>query len=234
MQKTTKQKSNFPLLISFVKCALFSVFLSNLTYAQNSGVQSTQKLNSAGVERSYVLYIPSHADDSSLPLVLNFHGSGSTPERLESQTDFIRLAEENGFVLVYPVGAFTNSVTSGSWNANLDPGVDDVQFARDMIEDIAGMISLDRKRIYSTGMSGGARITSRLACELSDVLAAAAPVAGLQYPDGCTLQRAIPILASIVPMMRLTNMSLLGIPAHIGEWESRRLWTNGVKRMIAR
>lgn len=38
-------------------------------------------------------------------------------------------------------------------------------------------------------------MTSRLACELADVLAAAAPVAGLQYPDPCIVNRPIPILS---------------------------------------
>ena len=77
----------------------------------------------------------------------------------------------------------------------MEEGVDDVQFVRDMIEDVAGRVNVDRSRIYTSGFSGGGRISSRLACELSDVLAAAAPVAGLQYPDDCTLQRPIPIIS---------------------------------------
>ena len=173
---------------------LFCGFISLTASAQNMSGQSTQTIMSGGVERSYVLYVPPHDVEASLPLVFNFHGSGSSPQRQETSTDFIRIAEENGFVLVYPVGAFTNSVTAGSWNANVDEGVDDVQFTRDMIEAIASMLNIDRSRIYATGMSGGGRMTSRLACELSDVLAAAAPVAGLQYPDDCTLKRAIPVL----------------------------------------
>lgn len=175
--------------IGLILCGL----LSTAVYAQTMSGQALHTINSAGSERSYVLYVPPHEANASLALVFNFHGSGSTPERQEAQTDFIRLAETYAFALVYPVGAFTNSVTAGSWNANLDAGVDDVQFTRDMIEDVAAMLNIDRKRIYSTGMSGGGRMTSRLACELSDVLAAAAPVAGLQYPDGCELKRAIPI-----------------------------------------
>tara|TARA_R110000772_G_scaffold71427_10_gene156612 strand:- start:1143 stop:2024 length:882 start_codon:yes stop_codon:yes gene_type:complete len=180
-----------PLYIRFIVCGL----LSTTVFAQSMSGQSLHTLNSSGSERSYVLYIPPHETNASLPLVFNFHGSGSTPERQEAQTDFMRLAETYAFALVYPVGAFTNSVTAGSWNANLDTGVDDVQFARDIIEDVASLLNIDRKRIYSTGMSGGGRMTSRLACELSDVLAAAAPVAGLQYPDDCDLKRPIPLLS---------------------------------------
>lgn len=169
------------------------LLLSTTVFPQDLAGLSSHTINSNGTERSYLLHIPAMETDGDLPLVFNFHGSGSTPQRQEAQTDFIQLANTHGFALVYPIGAFTNSVTSGSWNANLDAGVDDVQFTRDMIEDIASRLNIDRQRIYSTGMSGGGRITSRLACELSDVLAAAAPVSGLQYPESCTLKRAIPI-----------------------------------------
>lgn len=184
MLKPTKRITRYTSLLLF---GLFSV----TTFAQGD----RHTIHSGGTERSYVLYTPSHEANASLPLVFNFHGSGSSPERQEAQTDFMRLADLHGFALVYPVGEFTNSVTSGSWNANLDNGVDDVQFTRDMIEDVASMLNIDRKRIYSTGMSGGGRMTSRLACELADVLAAAAPVAGLQYPDPCIVNRPIPILS---------------------------------------
>lgn len=144
-------------------------------------------------EREYMLYLPEKLK-GPLPLVFNFHGSGGNPQGQESVSEFIRLAEQHGFVVVFPSGVFTNSVSSRSWNANMEEGVDDVQFVRDMIEEVASETNLDRKRIYTTGFSGGARISSRLACELSDVLAAAAPVAGIQYPDDCRLKQPIPIL----------------------------------------
>jgi polyhydroxybutyrate depolymerase len=201
-------------------------FLSTAALAQNMAGQTTHTISSSGIERSYVLYIPAVETDANLPLVFNFHGSGSTPQRQEAQTDFIRLADNHGFVLVYPVGAYTNSVTSGSWNANLDAGVDDVQFTRDIIENIASMLNLDRKRIYSTGMSGGGRMTSRLACELSDILAAAAPVAGLQYPNGCTLRRAIPI-QSFHSTDDATNQYEVSV-------NSRPYWSMGVETAIDR
>jgi polyhydroxybutyrate depolymerase len=127
--------------------------------------------------------------------VLNFHGSGGVPENQLATSGFDVLADREGFAVAFPAGVFTNSVSSRSWNANVEEGVDDVKFARDVIADVSARINVDPARIYVTGMSGGARMSSRLACELSDVLAAAAPVAGLQYPDGCVPVRAIPIIS---------------------------------------
>jgi polyhydroxybutyrate depolymerase len=163
--------------------------------AQTAAGHGYQTIQSAGVERSYLLHVPPDYDGDAIPLVLNFHGSGGVPENQLATSGFDVLADREGFAVAFPAGVFTNSVSSRSWNANVEEGVDDVRFARDVIADVSARINVDPARIYVTGMSGGARMSSRLACELSDVLAAAAPVAGLQYPDGCVPVRAMPIIS---------------------------------------
>ena len=161
---------------------------------QVSSGMSSHSINSGGQARSFLLYLPDNYSGEPIPLVFSFHGSGGTPQNQVATTDFDTLADRYDYAVVFPAGIFTNSVTSQSWNANIDAGVDDVQFVRDMIEDVASKINIDRSRIFTSGFSGGARMSSRLACELSDVLAAAGLVAGLQYPDGCTPVRAIPLI----------------------------------------
>jgi len=154
----------------------------------------TQMLMSGGVERAYLLYVPAGYRGEPMPLVLNFHGSGGVPENQLATSAFGELADREGFVVAFPAGIFTNSVTARSWNANIEPGANDVAFARDIITDVGKKLRIDTARVYATGFSGGGRMSSRLACELADVLAAAAPVAGLQYPDGCVPARPIPII----------------------------------------
>ncbi len=162
--------------------------------AQPEGGFSEHNIASAGAQRSYLLYVPESYNGQPAPLVFSFHGSGGYPQNQVDVSGFDKLAEEHGFIAVFPAGEFTNSVSERSWNANVEAGVDDVQFTRDMINEISGLLAIDASRIYTSGFSGGGRISSRLACELSDVLAAAAPVAGLQYPEDCTLKRPIPII----------------------------------------
>ena len=127
--------------------------------------------------------------------MLNFHPSGGTPSGQASTSGFDAIADREGFIVAYPEGIFDNGVSARTWNANVEDGVDDVQFAREVIEDVGGKFPIDRDRIYATGFSGGARMSSRLACALSDVLAAAAPVAGLQYPDDCVPAGPVSIVA---------------------------------------
>lgn len=208
-------------VLSVFSTLLMMSLLSLNVYAQAEPTMET--LITEGDEREYMLYIPKETT-GPLPLVFNFHGSGSDPQIQEALSEFINLAEQHNFIVVFPTGVFTNSVSSKSWNANVEEGVDDVQFVRDMIEAVASVSNLDRNRIYTTGFSGGARISSRLACELSDVLAAAAPVAGIQYPDDCLLKRAIPILTFHGKADLINQYTVSG--------NSRAYWRMGVETAI--
>lgn len=210
-------------LIRIMAC-LGMVLSQASAFGQLQAGFSNHSLVAGGDEREYLLYLPEDFSEKSLPLVFNFHGSGSNPQMQVEVSKFDQLAELHGFAVVFPVGAFTNSVTERSWNANVESGVDDVQFVREMIEDVAESVNIDRSRIYTTGFSGGGRISSRLACELSDVLAAAAPVAGLQYPDDCTLQRPIPVLSFHGQADRVNNYELLS--------DSRPYWRMGVETAL--
>jgi polyhydroxybutyrate depolymerase len=201
-----------------------SGLIQALVYAQPQAGFSEHTLASAGAQRSYLLYVPESYAGDPAPLVFSFHGSGGVPQNQVSTSGFDQLAERHGFIVVFPAGEFTNSVSVRSWNANRDAGVDDVQFVRDMIEDVAGMLSIDRSRIYTSGFSGGGRISSRLACELSDILAAAAPVAGLQYPDDCTLKRAIPLISFHAVDDPVNQYTVSG--------DSRPYWRMGVETAL--
>lgn len=186
----------------------------------------TQTILSSGAQRSYLLYVPEKLSEEPVPLVLNFHGSGGVPENQMATSGFAAIADREGFSVAFPAGAFSNTVSSRSWNANVESGVDDVQFARDVVADVSARINIDTTRIYSTGFSGGARMSSRLACELADILAAAAPVAGLQYPEDCTLGRAIPILSIHGKADRVNSYELAE--------NSRPYWRMGVETAVER
>ncbi len=122
--------------------------------------EHTLRLN--GVERSYILYVPDNVRAEGAPLVFSFHGSGGVPQQQINISGFNHLSDLFGFISVFPAGAYTNTMTVRSWNANIDEGVDDIQFTRDIIEDVASKVAIDRKRIYASGFSGGARMSSQL------------------------------------------------------------------------
>jgi poly(3-hydroxybutyrate) depolymerase len=104
---------------------------------------SEHSFRSDGTQRSYLLYVPENVSAEGAPLVFSFHGSGGVPQQQVNISGFDQLSDQYGFISVFPAGAFTNSVTARSWNANIDEGVDDVQFVRDIIEDVASKVAID-------------------------------------------------------------------------------------------
>ena len=137
----------------------------------------------AGVARKYILHIPPGFDNSRpVPLVLAFHGVGLDANEMIRISGFSSQSDSAGFVVVYPNGTGATQ----SWNGGHCCGVaardnvDDVGFVRSLIGDLSTTLNIDPKRIYATGFSNGAILTYRLACELSDLLAAVGPVSATQ------------------------------------------------------
>ncbi len=137
------------------------------------------KLTSSGQERTARVVIPTSYDATQLvPLVLVFHGYTETAQQIEQISQMTPVAEKNGLVVVYPQGINTSwnaGNCCGSGSATKRP---DVQFVVDLLDALEKQLCIDKKRIYSAGFSNGGMLSNRLACELSDRIAAIGPVAG--------------------------------------------------------
>ncbi len=149
---------------------------------------TTRYIDFNGEQRSYLLHIPSGIDpDQTTPVVLIFHGFGLSGTEMVRITGFNDQADSEGFVAVYPNGSGSRS----AWNGGDCCGeasanqIDDVGFVRALIEDLSTTITIDRKRVYATGFSNGAIMAYRLACELSDQIAAIAPIGATQALQNC-------------------------------------------------
>lgn len=134
-----------------------------------------------GLKRTYLLYVPAGLDTSkSIPLLIVLHGGHGTGKRMIDLTrgGFNTLANQENFIVVYPNGIGRNwNDGRPSYKAH-NRNIDDVGFISAMIDEIVKTQNADPKRIYVTGMSNGAMMSQRLAIELSDKIAAAAPVCG--------------------------------------------------------
>jgi len=146
--------------------------------------------------RTAEMYMPPNlSTNAASPLVINLHSTGGRPEGQERISGMSLIADRENFILLSGMASYLRADGSRTWNADLDPdGVSDVSYILAAIEAVDAQSSVDRNRIYVTGFSGGARMASRLACELSDILAAVAPVAGVQFAKNCDPSRAIPII----------------------------------------
>lgn len=153
-------------------------------------------ITSGGMERSFLLHVPTGYDRAPTALVLNFHGFTSSPTDQEYFSVMSEAADREGFAVAYPQG----TGLPASFNAGLCCGdavqqeVDDVAFTADLIDAVAAELCLDPARVYSTGLSNGGFMSYRLACELADRIAAIAPVAGVMGIEECAPGRAVPVL----------------------------------------
>jgi polyhydroxybutyrate depolymerase len=148
-----------------------------------------QQLSADGRARSYRLFVPPGYDGRTrLPLVLDLHGSGGTAAGQAGNSRFEALAARET-VLVASLQADGNR-----WNVPVADGrPDDVAHASDVIDHVAARVCTDTARVYATGFSGGARMSSLLGCRLAARIAAIAPMAGLRWPDDCD-GRPMPVL----------------------------------------
>ena len=130
-------------------------------------------INVDGLTRNYLLHVPDDLPQGKpAPLVLVFHGGGGHDWNMPGFTHFDDLADQENFVVAYP------DASIGHWNDSRDLSTaDDVGFTRALIADVSRSHSINAHRIYATGISNGGFFSNRLACDLSDKIAAIASVA---------------------------------------------------------
>lgn len=152
-----------------------------------------------GRERSYLVHVPEKRDpEKPLPVVLALHGAAMNGPMMVWFSGLDGKADEAGFVAVYPSGTGTGPFLT--WNAGGFTGPmaegrpDDVAFIRALLDDLAGVLDVDHDRVYACGMSNGGMMCYRLAAELSDRIAAIAPVAGTIAIAESRPSRAVPVI----------------------------------------
>jgi polyhydroxybutyrate depolymerase len=134
-------------------------------------------LISGGRTRTWRLFVPGGSAHSMWSLVIVLHGGGGQVEGMVDITHFDQVAATNGFLVVYPDGV-DRYWADGRGTTPADKAhVDDVAFLSSMIDQLATRYPIDPNRVFATGLSNGGFMSMRLACELSDRIAAVAPVA---------------------------------------------------------
>jgi len=154
-----------------------------------------------GEERKYSVFLPQNYQvGMQLPLVLNLHGFGSSGIQQTLYTTLSDVADTANFIIVIPEGLEGTTAwgqTNTHWNAYYGTGVDDLGFLNLLIDKMYTDYDVDLSRVYSTGMSNGGFMSYRLACELSDRIAAIASITGsvvLQQFDNCNPDRPVPVM----------------------------------------
>lgn len=135
------------------------------------------QIQHGGLTRTYTMHVPGSLNARILsPLVLVLHGGGGAAQSTERMTGFSELADRKNFIAVYPNGVDRRWNDARGVIGRQD--VDDVGFLTNLVDHLKRTQPIDPRRVYAAGVSNGAMMSYRLACERADVFAAIAPVAG--------------------------------------------------------
>jgi len=151
-----------------------------------------QTLDVDGAARWYLISTPPPATAvRPEALVLDFHGldEGAGLEALTTQ--FGPLAQKDRFMAAFPEGTGVPVGWNTSTGAASNP---DLAFVSQLLDHLEATRCVDESRIYATGLSDGAFMTSLLACAMANRIAAFAPVSGVQLDTPCAATRAVPML----------------------------------------
>lgn len=147
-------------------------------------------MTSGGDDRWYVQAVPpGYEAGEPMPVVLDLHGYGEGAELHVQMSDLGTLGAEEGFIVITPQGLGDPA----QWTTEL--GSPDLVFVGDLLDEVEAGLCVDTARVYSTGYSNGARLTSAVACAYGDRIAAASTVAGVRTIDGCAFTRPVPMVS---------------------------------------
>lgn len=116
----------------------------------------------------YSIYLPKgYTPEKAWPTLFGFHFEGRGALIVEKYRE---AAEKYGYIV-----AASNVSRNGDWAQS-------VKAAQSMINDVGQRVSIDPARVYTTGLSGGARLSMHIAMTTGRIAGVIASSAG--FPDG--------------------------------------------------
>ena len=158
------------------------------------------RLSAHSRNRLALIHMPALSGERR-PLVVLLHGGGGNGAQFMESSGFAQLADEFGLVAAFPYGTGPFERRLLTWNAGnccgraLDEGVDDVAFIRVLVQRLVDSYGVDPDRVYAAGMSNGAMMSYRLACDAADIIRGIAPVAGALNRTPCLPTEPVSLLA---------------------------------------
>jgi len=143
-----------------------------------SGKLHTETLTFNGHERTFDWYQPSKSNNKAILFIL--HGStGNGPgTRQQTAYSFDQLAEEKGFIPVYPTGYFNHwndCRGTADYKANIDD-IDDITFLKAIESHIAQQLGNPFDYQFAIGHSNGGHFCFKLAFEAPDWIDGIVPI----------------------------------------------------------
>lgn len=155
-----------------------------------------QEVAVGGTQRTYRIVAPG-GSAAGLPVVVAMHDAGNTVDGMLQVTQFEPEISGGGFAVVLPAAV---EAAERTWNAGFccgpgpSVGIDDMAFLDALLHELAADQRFDAEQVYLTGVSNGAVMAYRYACERAERVAGVAVVAGTMDPHACQPSAPVSVL----------------------------------------
>lgn len=143
--------------------------------------------------RDYKVFVPSHADGRTLPLIIMLHGCTQSPDDFAVGTNMNLLAEEHGVIVAYP-GQTVSANQSACWNwFSLEHQMRDLgepSIIAGITRAIMAEFDIDAERVYVAGLSAGGAMAAVMSATYPELYAATGIHSGLAYGAATDLASA--------------------------------------------
>lgn len=139
------------------------------------------------------IYIPKNIDSLlKVPLVVALHGCSQTAEEIAVETGWNKLAEQNGFIVLYPEQKVANNMTRCfNWFMKSDIKFNGESASlKNMIDFAIKTYSVDEKSVFSYGLSAGGAMSSTLLALYPSLFQGGAVLAGGPYGTATNFSQA--------------------------------------------
>ena len=158
------------------------------------GTLVTREFGNHAGRRAYKLYVPKHEPGSPMPMVVMLHGCTQSAEDFAAGTRMNRLAEEHGFLVVYPEqAAHANVSRCWNWFQSQDQVRDsgEPSMIAGIVRDVARQHEVDPRRIFVAGLSAGAAMAVIMGETYPELFAAVGVHSGLPYGSAHDIPSAL-------------------------------------------
>jgi polyhydroxybutyrate depolymerase len=165
----------------------------------------TQSFTYEGIDRSYILHIPSGYNPSTpMPVVLVLHGGGGSPEGIRWTSQMNTVADREGFIVAYPGGTAYYPLNIRGLGLVWNDGMvlptllkaNDVGYIGAVLDKLEANYNINQQMVYATGYSNGAFMACDLVKELPNRIAAIGTVGGILGANQiyAAPDRAVPLI----------------------------------------
>ena len=129
------------------------------------------------------IYIPKSAPPRA-PLVVVLHGCTQNAAGYDQSSGWSRLADEHGFVLLYPEQQQSNNANlCFNWFSSHDAarGRGEARSVREMVSGVQVQYGTDPERVFVTGLSAGGAMAAVMLATYPETFAGGGIIAGLPF-----------------------------------------------------